>query len=148
MTATGYASRAGLLAITLVVGAACVVVGPRGVMTASPVGASPVGDCPPHGRVVCVDRADGGHSVHVRVGQTLMVVLNGSTLRWSGLREVGPRLLRAKGAVSHRGGGLTASYTAAKAGRTALRAGGAPKCSPGKACPQFLLLWQVRVVVG
>jgi len=112
------------------------------------VGASPVGNCPPHGRVVCVDRADGGHSVHVRSGQTLMVVLNGSTLRWSGLREVGPVLLRPKGAVSHRGGGLTASYVAAKAGQTALRAGGAPKCSPGKACPQFLLLWQVRVVVG
>jgi hypothetical protein len=143
VTGTRHASRARLLAIMLVVGAACVAVGPRAV-----VGASPAGDCPPHGRVVCIDRADGGHSVHVRVGQTLMVVLNGSTLRWSGLRQVGPLLLRAKGAVSHRGGGLTASYTAAKAGRTALRADGAPKCSPGKACPQFLLLWQVRVVVG
>ncbi len=148
MTGARCAGRARLLAIMLVAGAACVAVGPRGMMTPSPAGASPVGDCPPHGRVVCVDRADGGHSVHVRVGQTLMVVLNGSTLRWSGLRQVGPVLLRSKGAVSHRGGGLTASYTAAKAGRTALRAGGAPKCSPGKACPQFLLLWQVRVVVG
>jgi hypothetical protein len=134
--------------LALVVGAAWAVVGPRGVMTASPAGASPVGHCPSHGRVVCVDRADGGHSVHVRVGRTLMVVLNGSTLRWSGLEEVGPMLLRPHGAVSRGGGGLSASYTAVKAGRTALRATGAPKCSPGKPCPQFMLLWQVQVVVG
>ena len=143
MTGKRHAGRIRLLAITLVVGAACVAVGPRGA-----VGAAPVGDCPSHGRVVCVDRGDGGRSVHVQIGRTLMVVLNGSTLRWSGLREVGPVLLRPKGAVSHRGGGLTASYVAAKAGRTTLRAGGAPQCAPGKACPQFLLLWQVRVVVG
>jgi hypothetical protein len=97
---------------------------------------------------VCVDRADGGHSVHVRVGRTLTVVLNGSTLRWSGLEEVGPMLLRPRGAVHHGGGGLSASYSAVKAGRTTLRATGAPKCSPGRPCPQFMLLWQVRVVVG
>ena len=127
--------------MALVVGAAWAV-GPSG----SPVGASVVG-CPIHGRAVCVDRAGSGQTVHVRVGQTVRVVLNGSTLKWSGLRQVGPKVLRLKSAV-RRAGGLTASYVAAKPGRTVLRASGAPKCSPGKACPQFIVVWQVRVVVA
>jgi N-acyl-D-aspartate/D-glutamate deacylase len=55
--------------------------------------------CPPHVRGVCVDRADGGRTVPVRVGQTLMVALSGSTLRWSGLQQVGPALLHRHGAV-------------------------------------------------
>jgi hypothetical protein len=76
-----------------------------------------------------------------------MVALSGSTLRWSGLRQVGPALLHRHGAVRHRAGGLAASYTAVKTGRTTLRASGAPRCAPGKACPQFILVWQVRLVV-
>jgi hypothetical protein len=148
VTGARYGRRARFQALAFALGAAWVVVGPTGVMTASPVGASAVGDCPPHGRVVCVDRADGGHRVHVRVGRTLMVALNGSALRWSGLEQVGPMLLRPRGPVRHGGGGLSASYTAVKAGRTMLRATGAPHCSPGKPCPQFILLWQVQVVVG
>ena len=106
------------------------------------------GGCPPHGAVVCVDRADGGHTVHVRVGHVLKVVLGGTAMRWSGLHEVGPALLRRSGKIASSNGGIMASYTAVKAGRTTLTAGGAPKCAPGKACPQFVLLWQVRVVVG
>jgi hypothetical protein len=141
MTGMRSAARAALLAMAFVVGATCLTVGLPG----TSVGASVVG-CPPHGRAVCVDRADSGHTVHLRVGQTVRVALNGSTLRWSGLRQVGPRVLRFKSVVSH-AGGLTASYVAAKSGRTVLRASGAPKCSPGKACPQFIVVWQVRVVV-
>jgi hypothetical protein len=114
--------------------------------TASTGGAS--GGCPPHVRGVCVDRTDGGRTVPVRVGQTVTVALSGSTLRWSGLRQVGPALLRRHGGVRQRAGGLTASYSAVKAGRTTLQASGAPKCSPGKVCPQFILVWQVRLVVS
>jgi hypothetical protein len=142
MTGTRKAARDALWAMALVVGAVWAVVGPLN----TAVGASVAG-CPPHSRAVCVDRADSGHTVHVRVGQTVTVALNGSTLKWSGLRQVGRTVLRFKSAVSH-GGGLTASYTGAKIGRTTLRASGAPKCSPGKACPQFIVVWQVRVVVG
>jgi hypothetical protein len=47
-----------------------------------------------------------------------------------------------------RGGTLTASYVATKAGRAELRASGAPTCAPGQACPQFILLWQVRIVIA
>jgi hypothetical protein len=94
-----------------------------------------------------VDRADGGHTVHVRVGEGVEVVLAGTTLRWSGPRQVGPHLLRPHGRATDRAGNLRASYVAVGAGRTMLEASGAPKCSRGKPCPQFILLWQVRVVV-
>jgi hypothetical protein len=102
--------------------------------------------CRPSRHVVCLTRADGGHRVRVRVGQEVEVRLGG--LRWSGLRETGPRLLRVTGAVGRRGGTVTANYAAVAKGRTELRASGAPHCTPGQACPQFIVLWQVRVVVS
>jgi hypothetical protein len=112
-------------------------------------GAEPtVPGCHPGSHVVCIGRTDGGHSVHVRVGQTVTVELAGAGLRWSDLRQVGPHLLRPRGSTVARGGALTASYVAATAGRTALRASGAPTCAPGQACPLFILLWQVRVVIA
>jgi hypothetical protein len=104
--------------------------------------------CHPGPHVVCLGRTDGGHSVHVVVGRTVTVVLAGSGLRWSDLRQVGPHLLHQRGATVVRGGTLTASFVAATAGRTALQASGAPNCPPGKACPQFILLWQVRVIIA
>jgi hypothetical protein len=106
-----------------------------------------VGGCPAHGQVACVDRTDGGRTVHLGVGHVLQVRLGGTALRWSGLHQVGPHILRS-GRIEHRNSGVTASYTAVNAGHTTLRAGGAPTCAPGHACPQFILLWQVRVVVG
>ena len=112
-------------------------------------GAEPaVPGCHPGPHVVCLGRTDGGHSVHVVQGQTVTVGLAGSGLRWSGLHQVGPHLLRQRGLTVVRGGTLMASYVATKAGRTALRASGAPNCSPGQACPQFILLWQVRVIIA
>jgi hypothetical protein len=105
--------------------------------------------CPPGGRTVCLDRADSGHTVHVRVRQEVQVMLAGTALDWNGLRQVAPRLLRLRGRATIDGtGSLIASYLAVRAGRTALQASGAPRCSPGKACPQFMLLWRVRVVVN
>ena len=78
------------VAVSLLVAVTIVSIGPPRLAMRGLAG----GGCPPHGPVVCVDRADGGHTVHVRVGQVLKVVLAGTTLRWSGLREVGPALLR------------------------------------------------------
>jgi len=112
-----------------------------------PAAASAPSSCPGRGQAVCVDRADGGRTVHLRVGQRVQVVLSGATLQWSGPRLVGPHLLRLRGRATDGAGTLRASYVAVGAGRTTLEASGAPKCSPGKACPQFILLWQVRVVV-
>jgi hypothetical protein len=136
-------SRAVIAATTLLL-AALFVAGGSGAGAAS----GPSGGCPAHGYVACVDRADGGHRVHLRVGQTLAVALGGATLRWSGLHQTGSDLLRAKGPVVHHDGGIAVSYGAVKSGHMVLQASGAPICSPGKACPQFILLWQVRVVVS
>jgi len=112
-------------------------------------GAEPaVPGCDPGPHVVCIGRTDGGHSVHVHVGQTVTVGLAGSGLRWSGLHQVGRHLLRARRAAVVRGGTLTASYVATTTGRTELRASGAPNCPSGQACPQFILLWQVRIVIA
>jgi hypothetical protein len=112
-------------------------------------GAEPaVPGCHPGPHVVCIGRADGGHSVHVVQGQTVTVGLTASGLRWSDLHQVGPHLLHQHGATVLRGGTHTASYVATTAGRTALRASGAPTCAPGQACPQFILLWQVRVIIA
>jgi hypothetical protein len=108
---------------------------------------SAVPGCHPGRHVVCIGRADGGHSVRVARGQTVTVGLDGSDLRWSGLRQVGPHLLHQREKTVLRNGALMASYVATAAGRTELRAAGAPKCAPGQACPQFILLWQVRVLI-
>jgi len=109
--------------------------------------ANPPSACPGQTHAVCVDRADGGHTVHVRLGEDLRVVLAGTTLRWTGPRQVGPHLLRSHGHPTNHAGTLRASYVAVAVGRTTLEASGAPICTPGQACPQFILLWQVRVVV-
>jgi hypothetical protein len=118
------------------------VVGPAGGAGAAVPG------CHPGRHVVCIGRGDGGHTVHVELGQTVTVGLGGSALRWSGLHELGPHLLSQRGTTVARKGGLTASFLAAKVGRTGLQASGAPTCARGKACPQFIVLWQVRIVVA
>jgi hypothetical protein len=130
------------VAFAALVGTLFAVVGPPGAAGAAAPG------CHPSRHVVCLGRGDGGHSVRVEVGQTVTVGLGGSDLRWEGLREIGPHLLRQHGVTAVRHGVLTASYVATKAGRTGLQASGAPKCAPGEACPQFILLWQVRIVVA
>jgi hypothetical protein len=104
--------------------------------------------CHPGRQVVCIGRGDGGRSVHVQPGQTVTVVLGGSALHWSGLHQVGPHLLRQRGVTTTRQGALTGSYVATKVGRTGLQASGAPTCVRGEACPQFIVLWRVRVVVA
>jgi hypothetical protein len=126
---------------------ACLLSGPLGALGRAGGAEPSVPGCHPGSHVVCIGRADGGHSVHVVVGQTVTVGLAGSGLRWSDLHQVGPHLLHPRRAAVVRGGTLTASYEATAAGRTELRASGAPTCAPGQACPQFILLWQVRVII-
>jgi hypothetical protein len=113
----------------------------------NPAGAAAVVGCHSSAHVVCIERAAGGHEVHVVVGQTVRVFLSGADLGWSGLHQTDPPLLRRNGAIGHRSGGLAASYTAIKEGHTSLRASGAPKCFKQQACPQFILVWQVRIEV-
>jgi hypothetical protein len=119
-----------------------------GLLTLAVAGPAGASGCRMQHDVVCLDRADGGHRVQVARGDTVMVDLEGSGLRWSELRQVGPTLLHRVGPVVSRSGDLFASYRARSPGRTELRADGAPKCARGQACPQFVLLWQVQVIIG
>jgi hypothetical protein len=150
MTRTKRAGTVRLSAVALgvIAGWGGLVVAPAasGAASASEVAVVAVA-CPPASRGVCVDRADGGRTVSVRVGQTVRVALGGSMLHWSALQQLGPKLLRRRGAVRHPAGGLAATYAAVRAGRTTLRASGAPTCAPGRACPQFILVWQVHLLV-
>jgi hypothetical protein len=136
--------RSGVMAILLaaLLGSLWGIVGSPGDVAAAAPG------CQPGRHVVCVGRGDGGHVVHVALGQAVMVELGGSGLRWSGLRQLNPRLLQQHGTTKVRRGALSATYVAKVAGRTGLRASGAPTCARGTACPQFIVLWQVRIVVA
>jgi hypothetical protein len=138
-------ARASLLIVVLIMGialGACTSKDPRSSSSGSDPG------CKPNHHLVCATLIDNGRSVHVRDGQTLRVVLSEAGLTWSALEETGPRLLRPIGAVAQNAGSLTASYKAVRVGRTGLQATGAPKCQAGQACPQFLLLWRLQVVVS
>ena len=68
-------------------------------------------------------------------------------LHWRGLRT-SSSVVKISNVVSGSTGGLTATVVAAEPGATTLTASGAPICVPGEACPQFVLLWTLRVVVS
>ena len=102
--------------------------------------------CVATARVVCITRSSEGVTTRAKVAQTIKVVLGGS-LRWSGPRLSGPSVLREVGTPVTHGGKEISSYLAVGKGRVTLEATGAPICSIGKACPQFILLWQAQVLV-
>ena len=66
---------------------ACLLSGPLGALGRAGGAEPSVPGCHPGPHVVCIGRTDGGHSVHVVVGQTVTVGLAGSGLRWSDLRR-------------------------------------------------------------
>jgi hypothetical protein len=103
--------------------------------------------CTPAARTVCIAPSADGQTVTLTVGWTVDVDLRASNSVWSGLSEVGADLLHRIGALRHDAGAVSASYRAVEPGRTALRAFERPRCTPTRACPQFILLWQVNIRV-
>ena len=70
-------------------------------------------------------------------------------MRWSAIAvslAVGV-LVRQSGSQSS-DGSSNAVFVATRAGRATLTSTGAPICAPGVACPQYLELWRVSVVVA
>jgi hypothetical protein len=104
--------------------------------------------CRPGARAVCLTRSAGGHTIRVGVGWTIGLDLQSSGGSWSGPVQTGARLLRQLGAVRRDTGGFVVSYRATAPGQTALRAFERPVCAPMRACPQYILLWQVNVRVS
>jgi hypothetical protein len=109
--------------------------------------ALPARTCAPSAHTACLTPATGGKTVTLTIGATVDVALRATSSSWSGLSEVGPRLLRENGSTRAGPGAIEASYRAVETGHTALRAFERPVCPPMRACPQFILLWQVNIRV-
>jgi hypothetical protein len=103
--------------------------------------------CAARPRAVCITRSDGDRTVSLGLGRTIVLVLATPGGNWSAPSEIGTHVLSPLGAPSRSGGGVTVIYRAAQPGTTTLRALERPVCAPGRMCPQFVLLWQVRIRV-
>ncbi len=103
--------------------------------------------CTTGARSVCVTPSANGHTVTLGVGWTVTLDLHAPNSAWSDPSELGARLLRQIGAVRRDGGTVEVTYRAVAPGRTGLRALERPVCPPTRACPQFILVWEVHVRV-
>ncbi len=103
--------------------------------------------CATGARSVCATQSANGHTVTAPVGWTVDISLHARDRTWSAPSEFGPRLLRQIGRVHRSVGGVEATYKAVALGRTELRALARPTCLPSQACPQFVLVWAVHLVV-
>jgi hypothetical protein len=96
---------------------------------------------------VCLTRSSGGRTIAVGVGWTVGVELQTPGGMWSGPVQVGAHLLGQLGDVQREGGAVAVSYRAQSPGQTVLRAFERPVCPAMRACPQYILVWQVELRV-
>ncbi len=122
-----------------------VVDGPATTATRPPVTPSPV-----RGRVVVLDNGSEGSSIMSRLGSLVRVELTGrDAMHWSTILASPPvGVLLRRSASQSSNGSSRAVFTAIGDGRATLTSTGAPVCAPDSACPQYLVLWRVSVVVG
>ncbi len=104
--------------------------------------------CRSGAHTVCLTRSSGDRTIQVGVGWTVGVELQTPSGVWSLPAQSGAQLLRQLGGVRRTGGGVEVSYRALAPGRTALRAFERPVCPPMRACPQYILVWQVELRVS
>ena len=102
--------------------------------------------CAPGTHTLCVMADDSGHTFTVRVGAYFTVELRAAHRTFSVPAVSGAKVLELVGS-SHSGGAAEAYYRALAPGRVTLRAFERPQCTPGTACPDFILLWTVQVHV-
>jgi hypothetical protein len=136
-------TRLAALVTTLLVGSFGLGFGACGTTSATALDST----CHGSAGVVCVSQSDSDRSVNVRLGETVEVTLSATALVWSDLRQVGPHLLRVTHNLTRSVRQVREMYEAVALGHTTLQATGAPRCTTGQACPQFLLLWRVPIVV-
>ncbi len=145
-------ASATVVSIAVVLLIACGGSAPLGASDSSPPAkttpASPASvACSTGARSLCLTASSGGRTVTVGVGWTVTVELRGHERQWSALSQYGEQILRQLGAVKRQAGSVQAAYEAIAPGRTELRALERPVCLPGRICPQFILLWLLRVDV-
>lgn len=91
------------------------------------------------------------HSITLRAGQTLAVVLHARAgmTNWNGVRSSDPSVLAPivnPAASAARGVTLTA-FKAIAPGKAQIDATAGPDCSPGQACPAYLMVLTIDVTV-
>ena len=111
------------------------------------IGTRAIARCVPSARLVCLGNAASGRVTSIHRGAFVQVTLGGADLEWSAITHPAPSVLRPASAPIRSNGESRATFVAARDGRTTLRATATSKCSPGLACPQFVLLWQATIAI-
>jgi hypothetical protein len=104
---------------------------------------------PPATHSVVLDNQSDGSSKVVARGARLTVDLVGrDAMRWSTIVVSPPgNVLIRQSSSQAPNGSSTAVFLASAQGRATLTSTGRPVCTAGLACPQYILLWRVSVVV-
>jgi hypothetical protein len=105
------------------------------------------GSCVQSARSICLTAADDGRTVSVGVGWRITLDLHAPQRRFGEPMRSGANVLGQLTPARRNAGALEASYRALTAGRAELLAVEQPICHPGRACPQYLVLWKVEVRV-
>ena len=91
------------------------------------------------------------HAVTLRVGQTLAVVLHARAgmTNWNGVRSSDPSVLApiVNPAASAARGVTLAAFKAIAPGKAQIDATAGPDCSPGQACPAYLIVLTIEIDV-
>jgi len=91
------------------------------------------------------------HSITLRAGQTLAVVLHARAgmTNWNGVRSSDPSVLApiVNPAASAARGVTLAAFKAIAPGKAQIDATAGPDCSPGQACPAYLMVLMIDVTV-
>jgi hypothetical protein len=106
----------------------------------------PADPCAPRTRTICITAADEGRTIAVRVGASFTVELRAPRRSFGPVSVSGAKALELIGA-SHSGAAAEAYYRALAPGRVVLRSAERPVCVRGRACPEFILLWQAYVLL-
>lgn len=106
----------------------------------------PVGACAPGARTLCIMASEEGRTIPVRVGETFTVELRAPGKSFGDPVQSGTKSLQLI-AASRSDAAAEAYYRALAPGRVLLRATERPICKRGRACPLFIELWRVTVLV-
>jgi hypothetical protein len=117
-------------------------------------GAAPPTSSPPGspGAGFDVTVTENTHAVTLRVGQTLAVALHArpGMANWNGVRSSDPSVLApiVNPAASAARGVTLAAFKAIARGEARIDATAGPDCSPGQACPAYLMVLTIDVTVN
>ena len=108
----------------------------------------PPSTCTSTARSRCVTAAARGGTVSVGLGGRLTLMLAAPRRTFTIPSGQGGRALQQLGQVRRSDGAASVAYRAVRVGSVQLRALERPRCRAGAVCPQFVVLWTLRVRVS